>query len=548
MKYLRRPPLSLAALLGGLSSLPLIAIAYLAEQWAGLPFVPFDLFDWLARVLPGRVITLGIDTILRFVTALGLGPTSVAAKHIEQLLGLGLVVSGGVLVGLVLSLILGRSAWPGGLVGAGIGVLVYGFVAAVELDLKIPLRPHPAESLLWLALLIIGWGSLLGTCLAEQKLQKRHVLGVEARAVRRAFLGQLVGGCLGITLIAWGLARAVGAQEGETGAGQPFGKGKSQAGSGMPGEGPDAKHRQAPTAQAPRDRIAPAPGTRSEITPTPEFYRVDIDTRPPQIEESSWSLRVSGLFDHPRPLRMTDLRSYPAVTQAITLCCISNPVGGDLIGTTTFKGVPLRVVLRDLGLKSDATALEVHSADGFYETVTLEDMLDPRTLLAYGMNGETLPAARGYPLRIYIPNRYGMKQPKWITAIEAAGRPDSGYWVDRDWSAEARPQILSIIDAVATDRVQDGTVPVGGIAWAGDRGIRKVEVQADSGSWANAALRTPPLSPLTWVEWRYDWPIRRGQHTFRVRATDGTGAQQIEAPHDPYPNGATGYHSVTITL
>jgi DMSO/TMAO reductase YedYZ molybdopterin-dependent catalytic subunit len=548
VKRVRRPSLLLGAILGGLSSLPLIAIAYLGEQWAGLPFVPFDLFDWLARVLPGEIITRGIDTIVRLVAALGLGPTSVAAKHIEQLLGLCLVVIGGVLVGLVVSLLLRDRPWPGSVVGAGVGLVVFLLVGGVEAGLALPLRRHPVESLLWLAILIIGWGGLLGMCLTERRLAERRALTAEARAARRTFLGQFVGGCLGIALVAWGLARAVGAQERRTGAGQPLSRGGSAAGSGRPAEGPGVPLPEARMAEAIRDRVPPAPGTRPEITPTPQFYRVDIDTRPPRIDAASWAVQVSGLFDHPRPLRMADFLAYPAVSQPITLCCISNPVGGDLIGTTIYTGVPLRVVLRDLGLKPEARALEIHSADGFFETVTLEDMLDPRTLLVYGMNGVTLPAAHGYPLRIYIPNHYGMKQPKWVTAMEAVSRPDSGYWVDRSWSRQARPQILSIIDSVAVDHIQNGKVPVGGIAWAGDRGIRKVEVQVDSGPWAEAVLRTPPLSPLTWVQWVYAWPRESGRHTFRVRATDGTGALQIEASHGSYPDGATGYHSVTVTI
>jgi DMSO/TMAO reductase YedYZ molybdopterin-dependent catalytic subunit len=174
--------------------------------------------------------------------------------------------------------------------------------------------------------------------------------------------------------------------------------------------------------------------------------------------------------------------------------------------------------------------------------------MDPRTLLVYSMNGEALPAAHGYPLRLYIPNRYGMKQPKWMTGMEAVANPDSGYWEERDWSDQAIPHVVSIIDAVATDAVQNGQVPVGGIAWAGARGIQKVEVQVDNGSWAEAALRTPPVGPLTWVQWRYDWPRASGRHTFRVRATDGNGTLQVENSSGAFPDGATGYDSMTVQV
>jgi DMSO/TMAO reductase YedYZ molybdopterin-dependent catalytic subunit len=297
-----------------------------------------------------------------------------------------------------------------------------------------------------------------------------------------------------------------------------------------------------------RDRVSAAPGTRPEVTENKDFYRTDIDTIPPVIDKASWKLQVKGLFDHPRDLTFNDVLAYPAVTQPVTMSCISNPVGGDLISTNNWTGVRLRDVLRDLGVRPQARTLEITSADGFYENVVMEDMMDPRTLLVYGMNGETLPVEHGFPLRIYIPNHYGMKQPKWIKSIEAIDSFGPGYWVERGWSATAVPQIVSVVDTVAKDRVENGRVPVGGIAWAGDRGIKKVEVQVDRGEWIEAVLRTPPLGALTWVQWRYDWPLVRGTHIFRVRATDGTGALQTQTEQDTYPDGATGYHSITVTM
>jgi hypothetical protein len=297
-----------------------------------------------------------------------------------------------------------------------------------------------------------------------------------------------------------------------------------------------------------RDRVEPAPDTRLELTPNEDFYRIDINTRPVVIDGESWALEVDGLFDNARPLTLEDLMAYSPVTQAITLSCISNRVGGDLIGTSNWTGARLRDVLKDLGLRAEAKELFVEGADGFHESVAMEDLMDPRTLLVYGMNGETLPVKHGFPLRIYIPNRYGMKQPKWITRIEAIDEEGPGYWVSRGWSAEARPQIVSVIDTVAVEEAVDGEIPLGGIAWAGDRGIQKVEVQVDDGEWLEATLRTPPLSSLTWVQWRYDWPMVSGPHRFRVRATDGTGELQIEEVQGVRPNGATGYHEELIDI
>lgn len=549
---MRKPSLFFGVLLGGLSSLPVIALSYLGGQWAGWPFFPFDVFDWLARVLPGRLITVSIDSIVGFITLLGLGPISGTAKLIEQLLGLLIVIAGGMLLGFMIALVVRGSRWAGSRVGAIAGLIVFLIVAAIEINLGTPLAGQPIPALLWLAVLIIGWGVVLGQWLTANKLAgAAPTAAAEFRANRRAFLLKLAGGSVGVGLAAWGLGRLVETQSQTTGAGQALARLETATPASAGTAGTQTPISPLPTPSLPaalRDRVAAAPGTRPELTATPDFYRIDIDTRPPVIDSTSWRLQVSGLFDRPRELTLSDLLAYPAVTQPITLSCISNPVGGDLIGTGNWTGAHLRDVLKDLGVRPEAKALLITAVDGFYESVEMADLMDPRTLLVYGMNGDTLPEAHGFPLRIYIPNRYGMKQPKWITGIEASDHNGPGYWVDRGWNAEAHPQIVSVIDTVAQDQIENRHIPVGGIAWAGDRGIQKVEVQVDDGPWAEAILRTPPLSPLTWVEWRYDWPAVPGRHTFRVRATDGSGALQIEAQHAPYPDGATGYDSATATI
>jgi len=548
---MRRPLLFLGALIGGLTSLPLIGLAYLGEQAVQLPFVPFNLFDWLARVLPGSVIRTGIDSIVRIITLLGLGPISSTAKSIEHLEGVMLVIIGGGLTGLVMALVIQHSKWQGSSVGLGGGLAVFLFIAAVEVSLKTPLGTNPTVALIWLAVLIVGWGTLLGAWLGSQEMKgTTAAMTPEVRASRRAFLIKLAGGSIGVALAAWGVGRLLEAQVESSGASQKLSQLNTPTPTPPPGNAPT-------TGGAPPISVTPttvpewagaAPGTRPPVTPNTDFYRIDIDALPSVIQEASWKLQVSGLFDRPRALTLSDLLAYPAATQVITQACISNPIGGDLIGTTNYTGARLRDVLQDLGLRPQATALAVQAADDFYESVEMRDMLDSRTLLVYGMNGETLPVEHGFPLRIYVPNRYGMKQPKWITSIEAIDHDGRGYWVDRGWSAEARPQILSIIDTVAKDHIVNGRMPIGGIAWAGDRGIQKVEVQDNGGAWAEAILQTPPLSPLTWALWRYDWPVAPGRHVFHVRATDGTGALQIEEQQDTFPNGATGYDSASVNI
>jgi DMSO/TMAO reductase YedYZ molybdopterin-dependent catalytic subunit len=551
---MRRPSLVLGALLGGLTSLPLIALWYLGQQVAGLVFVPFDIFDWLARVLPGNIITLAIDTIVNVIRTFNLGPTSSTAKLIEQFQAIGLAVGGSIVLGLATAWVLRRSSRPGWQVG-----FVVGLVALLPI-LAIELRPgaavDPASAVLWLVLTIVGWGALLGRLLDRRAISP--VAG-EVNVGRREALIKIAGGSAAIALGAWGLGRWLGTGQEATGASQPLASPATQpsatplatppATPPTPQTSPAATPPPTPIAAATmRERVEPAPGTRPELTSNRDFYRIDINTRPVVVDGQSWALEVAGLFDRPRPLTLADLMAYPAVTQAITLSCISNPIGGDLISTGNWTGARLRDVLKDLGLRPEAKELAIQATDGFYESVTMEDMMDPRTLLVYGMNGETLPVEHGFPLRIYRPDRYGMKQPKWITRIEAIDHPGAGYWVERGWSAAARPQIVSVIDTVAVKQAVDGKVPVGGIAWAGDRGIQKVEVQVDEGEWVAAVLRTPPLSQLTWVQWRYDWPLVAGSHRFRVRATDGTGALQKEEVTDVRPDGATGYHTVQVNI
>jgi hypothetical protein len=166
------------------------------------------------------------------------------------------------------------------------------------------------------------------------------------------------------------------------------------------------------------------------------------------------------------------------------------------------------------------------------------------------MNGVPLPQEHGFPLRVYIPNRHGMKQPKWIEHIELIDRHGPGYWVDRGWDAQAIVHTTSVVDVADTSMANESsqTIPIGGIAYAGARGISKVEVQIDDGPWVEAELRAPALSPLSWMQWRYDWAYTSGRHTVQVRAYDGTGALQVTERQPPSPSGATGVDSLVFDV
>jgi DMSO/TMAO reductase YedYZ molybdopterin-dependent catalytic subunit len=299
--------------------------------------------------------------------------------------------------------------------------------------------------------------------------------------------------------------------------------------------------------------VQPAPGTRPEFTPLERHYRIDINTIPPRIDQQQWRLQVAGLVEKPLTFTLQDLQRYEPMHQFVTLSCISNPVGGDLIGTTRWTGVSLRRLLPDLRLQPGATHLKIRSADQFFEVVSLDAIkADTRIMLTYAWDGLPLKREHGFPLRIYIPDIHGMKQPKWIESLEATDHWEPGFWVERGWNKVAQMHATSVIDTVAVDITIIGAdhrklVPIGGIAHAGARGISKVEVQVDGGAWEQAVLRTP-LSQLTWVIWRYDWPFRSGNHTFTVRCYEGDGTPQIATPSPAEPNGATGLHSRSMML
>jgi DMSO/TMAO reductase YedYZ molybdopterin-dependent catalytic subunit len=301
------------------------------------------------------------------------------------------------------------------------------------------------------------------------------------------------------------------------------------------------------------DPVQPAPGTRPEYTPVEDHYQVSINLRAPVRDMAAWTLAITGLVDNPLTLTLDDIRNnYAPIDRYVTLSCISNPVGGDLIGTTRWTGASLRAILNDAGLQPQARFLKITSADGFHETLDLSVLnTDERIMLCYAWDGQPLTEGHGAPLRIYIPDRYGMKQPKWITEIEATETYEEGYWVRRGWDEVARMQTTSVIDTVATDAlIEEGDrtlVPIGGIAHAGDRGISKVEVQVDDGAWVEAQLRGP-LSDTTWVIWRYDWPFQAGPHTFRVRCYEGGGVLQSERSRGAHPSGATGIHVRRLTV
>jgi DMSO/TMAO reductase YedYZ molybdopterin-dependent catalytic subunit len=533
-----QPGIGMGAAAGAMLTAALIGVFFAAWQTAGLPFVPFDVFDWIARVLPGRVIALAIGSMVAVIRSLNVGPTSVVAKAAEQAMGVaGLFVTGvvgGAILFTVIRALKGR--YPH-LLGILLGLVIGVPVLFVNQAVSHAAGGARAVNALWILVTFLLWGWAFGWVYRRVRpvpaiVSPEEPVAVE-RVSRRRFLVRLGGATAAVTV--GGAMVGVLAQTGRSrGAVASAGRLWS-ASNGLP------------NAEAP---VQPAPGTRPEYTPLERHYRIDINTVPPRIEEQQWRLKVTGLVEQPLNLTLDDLRRYEPLHQFITLACISNPVGGDLIGTIRWTGVSLQRLLPDWRLKEGATHLKIASADDFYEVVSLDVIrADERVMLAYAWDGVPLLPAHGFPLRIYIPDVYGMKQPKWIESIEATDRWEPGYWVVRGWDKVAQMKATSVIDTVAVDMTiihanQQTLIPIGGIAHAGARGISKVELQIDNGPWQPAMLRTP-LSNLTWVLWRYDWPFAAGEHTFTVRCYDGAGALQIAAPNPPEPNGATGLDSKT---
>ncbi len=547
-----RPGVLTGALAGLLATVPLAAVFYLADRLAGLAFVPFDVFDWMARVLPGGVITFGIDMLIALIGGVGLGPTAAVAKAAEQLLALVLFLGLGIGIGAIFFLVLwaraGRlSGLRAGLIlGSGVGVLV----ALVSLGVNQTATAPQTVSAAWVLAAFLGWGAAFGwmfdrlSAPLQIKTMPESALGEFAPVAsvesinRRQFLIRVGGAAAMITLVGAGLGAALNTRR------ETVWEAVTEAvpSAGAPPDLPNAD-----------DPVQPAPGTRPEYTPVEDHYQVSINLRAPVRDVAAWTLAITGLVDNPLTLTLDDIRSnYAPIDRYVTLSCISNPVGGDLIGTTRWTGASLRAILDDAGLQPQARFLKITSADGFHEMLDLSILnTDERIMLCYDWDGQPLTEGHGAPLRIYIPDRYGMKQPKWIIGIEATDTYEEGYWVRRGWDEVARMQATSVIDTVAADDlIEDGDqtwVPIGGIAHAGDRGISRVEVQVDDGAWVEAQLRGP-LSDTTWVIWRYDWPFQAGPHTFKVRCYEGGGALQSERSRGAHPSGATGIHVRRLTV
>jgi len=558
-----KPSILIGALVGVLVTAPTLAVGALISQLFGAAFTPFVFFDWFGRAMPGNIITFGIDSMVDTLILLGISVAD-TAKTVEQSISISMILGMGAAAGVLVFLAMRKGFEYAGIFA---GILLATFFGIITLVINPVVTAPLLFNVIWIvaSMWLVGYGiGMVYNRLATPAVVEAEEKQPEAIAVkehmsfeqidRRQFLIRAGTTSAAVTVVGAGLATVLKTTVGETivdlpaaasqnieGPVEPF----AQNISGLLGAYPVGN---------PNATLEPAPGTRPEITPVADHYQIDINATPPVVAEETWRLSVTGFVNRPREFTLQELvTNFEPVNEWVTLACISNRIGGNLTSTTRWTGVRLSDVLEEVGVqRSEASHVYMQGADNFFEYLDLNILEDDdRIMLAYAWDGEPLPTRNGFPLRIWIPNRYGMKQPKWLTNLELVAGDGEGYWVRRGWSPTAIMRTVSVIDTVAIDDVfeQDGQmfVPVGGMAHAGVRGISRVEVRVDGGDWEEAELREP-VSDATWVLWRYDWPYEEGRHNFEVRAVDGDGDRQIEEPADVRPDGATGIHHLTATL
>ncbi|WP_127126974.1 molybdopterin-dependent oxidoreductase [Georgenia sp. SYP-B2076] len=293
------------------------------------------------------------------------------------------------------------------------------------------------------------------------------------------------------------------------------------------------------------------PGVAPYRTPNADFYRIDTAFVLPRVDAATWQLRVHGLVDQEVVLNLDELLAQPLTQAWVTLCCVSNEVGGDLVSNALWLGLPVRDVLRRAGPRAGADMVLSRSVDGFTASTPLAVLTDERNaLLAVGMNGTQLPPEHGYPVRLVVPGLYGyVSATKWVSELKVTRFADeTAYWTDRGWSAHGPVKISSRIDVPRGRRqLAPGDLVVAGVAWAQHTGIAGVEVRVDGGAWQSAEL-ADEVSVDTWRQWVWHWAADAGEHALEVRATGRDGTVQTGERAGVVPDGATGWHRVDVRV
>jgi DMSO/TMAO reductase YedYZ molybdopterin-dependent catalytic subunit len=322
---------------------------------------------------------------------------------------------------------------------------------------------------------------------------------------------------------------------------------------GVAAPAPPTKYRPipiAPMTPLPGDETLTIPGLSPFYTPDSEFYRVDTALTIPQVAARTWQLRIHGMVDRPTIITYEQLARMSMTEHDVTLTCVSEAVGGGYIGNARWQGTLLGPILRKAGIQAGASQIVMRDVNKMTIGVATDPVMDGReSLLAVGMNGQVLPTAHGYPVRVVVPGLYGyVSATKWVVDMELTtfGAFDA-YWVKQGWSQQAPIKTESRIDVPKTHAsLAAGQVTIAGVAWAQHKGIEGVEVSVD-GTWYTATMAAQDTID-TWRQWYYVWDTTPGQHVLQVRATDKTGHTQTAVKHQTEPNGATGYHTIQVNV
>src|SRR5438094_4049624 len=500
-------------LVGALAMFFALDVAFLLSM-AGMPFVADSLGQAIIDVLPGWISVPLIDALHQ------------GAKILLVVGVVALFLIDGAATGLL-------AASPRRPTASVVGVGLLPWVAAFVLArLFAPLRIELVTSLIDAA---VGAAVFLAALafILPSALERPAETGPASPARRRALLGTAAVAAA-VAIVSLPLSRI------------------AAVGSGGLGNIATAARRLRTRADIPaaNPAVDALPGITPRLTENEAHYTVDTTLVKPRVDIAAWRLEIAGEVEQPFALSYDELLDLEAVEQVHTLECISNYVGGDLISTALWTGVPLRDLLGRAQVKSGAYDVAFTSVDGYTDSIPIAKAMEDRTLVAYLMNGKTVPQDHGYPARMLVPNIYGMKNVKWIRTIEVVNYDFIGYWQQQGWSDSANVNTNARIDLPArTLRWTGGTVPVAGIAFAGARGISKVELSSDGGkSWGQATLEVP-MGPLSWRRWSYDWtPNGAGPAQLIARATDGTGNTETPIARSPYPDGSTGYDSIDVTV
>jgi DMSO/TMAO reductase YedYZ molybdopterin-dependent catalytic subunit len=315
--------------------------------------------------------------------------------------------------------------------------------------------------------------------------------------------------------------------------------------------------RSLPTPAAAVPPLTPAesldvPGITPIVVPAADFYKIDTTLLVPQVDLSTWTLKVTGMVDHPLTFTYDELLAMPLFEQYVTIACVSNRVGDNLVGNALWTGVRLKDVLQTAGIQSGATQVVGRSVDGFTVGFPTSWAMAPERepMIVVGMDRDLLPAAHGFPARLIVPGLYGyVSATKWLSEIQLTTREAvDGYWIPLGWAKDGPILTQARIDVPESGaRLAAGPIAIAGIAFAPDRGISGVEIRIDGGDWQKATI-SEPISTATWVQWTLPWTATAGHHEIEVRAIDGSGEVQTDQKSDPAPDGARGHHVVRVDV